>query len=91
MQASDIMIHSDDQLKELGYIQSLGSCPRTGRLLRKSHFGRFFLLIFVKYNPYSPQMTEKMTQNGPPSLRCLFSDSLLERLYHNHNQNNNRQ
>ncbi|RUM94334.1 MAG: hypothetical protein DSZ28_03735 [Thiothrix sp.] len=43
-------------------------------------FWPFFPLMFVKYNPYSPQATEKMTQNGPSSLRRLFSDSLLEPL-----------
>jgi len=48
-------------------------------------FWPFFPLIFVKHNQYSPQMTEKMTQNGPPSLRRPFPGRLLDR---NHSHRN---
>jgi hypothetical protein len=52
----------------------LGGCPRIETLLRKNPFWSFFPNIFVKERKCS----KKLTQKGFPSLRLLFSDSLLD-------------
>ncbi|SEH04896.1 Uncharacterised protein [Candidatus Venteria ishoeyi] len=42
---------------------SLGGCPKTQDLLRKSWIWSDFSLIFVKYTQYSPQIMKKSASN----------------------------
>ncbi len=58
-------------------LYNLGGCPRIENLLRKSPFGQISRSFSLNSHHYSPQMIEKSDQNGFPSLRLLFSDSLL--------------
>jgi hypothetical protein len=73
-------------------IAMLGGCPRIGNLLRKSHFGQIPRSFSLNGGAIRLKRSKNPTQNGfyprapsldaahqftLPSLRFLFSDSLL--------------
>jgi hypothetical protein len=55
----------------------LGGCPRIEDLLRKRPFGQISRPLSLNSAAIRLKCTKNLTQNGVPSLRPLFSDSLL--------------
>ncbi len=56
----------------------LGACPRMKSLLRKIHFGHIWCKFSLNRTTIRLKFTPNLPQNGFPSLRLPFSDSLLE-------------
>ncbi len=56
----------------------MGACPRMKSLLRKIHFGHILRKFLVNRATIRLKFAKNMTQNGFPSLRLSFSDSLRQ-------------
>jgi hypothetical protein len=61
--------------------EGLGGCPGIESLLRKSWFWPDFPILFVKEPAICLKKSKNHTQNSFPSLRLLFSDSLLGEIF----------
>ncbi|VAW43833.1 hypothetical protein MNBD_GAMMA04-2075 [hydrothermal vent metagenome] len=57
--------------------QHLGGCPRMRNLLRKIHFGHLLCKFSLFRVTKRLKCTQNLPQNGFPSRRLSFSDSLL--------------
>ena len=55
----------------------LGGCPRIKDLLWKTPYGHFLRSFSLNSTTIRLKWSKKLTQKGFPSLRFLFSDSLL--------------
>ncbi len=58
----------------------LGACPRMKSLLRKIHFGHIWCKFSLNRTTIRLKFTPNLPQNGFPSLRLPFSDSLLAKM-----------